>query len=283
MGEENKKGQRQSVSEIRAGIQAQTDRLIQSGCRREEDYLKILDPYLEDPRTSVRALVETQQRKIRRLTAEFARLYQMTEFERKYNDLSAICGIDEVGRGPLAGPVVACAVILPKECNILYLNDSKQLTPKKREELYDEIRQKAAAVSVGCVSHEVIDEKNILRATQLAMKQAVEGLAVTPDLLLVDAVQIPDVSCRQIGIIKGDARSISIAAASIVAKVTRDRMMCEFDRLYPGYEFASNKGYGSETHIKALNERGPCPIHRRSFLKNLEIAKAGKDEGRAGL
>ena len=283
MEEVNGKIQKETVSDIRARVTVQYNRLRQNGCREEAAYLKILEPYLEDTRSSVRSFIKSEQKRIGQLMNEFARLYQMTEFERKYGELSVICGIDEVGRGPLAGPVVACAVILPKDCNILYLNDSKQLTEKKREELYSEITKKAAAVSTGCVPHDVIDKINILRATYLAMKQAVDGLGVRPDLLLVDAVHIPDIPYRQVGIIKGDARSVSIAAASIVAKVTRDHMMNEFDRLYPEYGFASNKGYGSEAHLKALKEFGPCPIHRRSFLKNLDVKQTKDYTGGADI
>ncbi len=195
----------------------------------------------------------------------------MCFYEKKYSEYSYICGIDEVGRGPLAGPVVAGAVMLPKDCRILYLNDSKRLTAKKREELYDIIIEKALGVGLGFVSPERIDEINILQATYEAMRQAIGKLCHRPDILLNDAVTIPDVEIRQVPIIKGDAKSISIAAASIVAKVTRDRMMMEYDSLLPGYDFASNKGYGSTAHIDALKRLGPSPIHRKSFLRNLEM------------
>jgi ribonuclease HII len=190
----------------------------------------------------------------------------MFHYERLYPEVNYIGGIDEVGRGPLAGPVVACCVILPKDCDILYLNDSKQVPEKKREELYDEIMAKAVSVGIGCVSHEVIDEINILQATFEAMRQAIASMPVKPEHLLVDAVHIPDIKIPQRGIIKGDAKSASIAAASIVAKVTRDRMMCELDAKYPAYGFAKNKGYGSAEHIAALKQYGPCEIHRRSFI-----------------
>ena len=179
-----------------------------------------------------------------------------------------ICGIDEVGRGPLAGPVVACAVILPEDEEILYLNDSKQLSAKKRDELYDVICEKAVSIGIGIVGPERIDEINILQATYEAMRQAVSKLTPQPDVLLNDAVTIPGLSMKQVPIIKGDAKSVSIAAASIVAKVTRDRMMVEYDSVYPGYDFASNKGYGSAAHIAALKEKGPTEIHRRSFIGN---------------
>ena len=179
-----------------------------------------------------------------------------------------VCGIDEVGRGPLAGPVVAGAVILPKDCDILYINDSKQLSEKKREELYDIIMEKAVAVGIGMVSPARIDEINILNATYEAMREAISKLKVQPQVLLNDAVTIPKVDIKQVPIIKGDAKSISIGAASIVAKVTRDRLMVEYENILPGYGFASNKGYGSKEHIEALQKLGPTPIHRSSFIKN---------------
>ena len=177
-----------------------------------------------------------------------------------------ICGIDEVGRGPLAGPVVAGAVILPKNCEILYLNDSKQLSAEKREQLYDVILEHAVAVGIGIVSPQRIDEINILQATYEAMRQAIEKLNPQPAALLNDAVRIPQVAIQQVPIIKGDAKSVSIAAASIVAKVTRDRMMEQYEEVFPGYGFARNKGYGSKEHIEALQTMGPTAIHRRSFI-----------------
>lgn len=203
-----------------------------------------------------------------RLQEERRRLAAMREYEDTYAACQAICGIDEAGRGPLAGPVVAGAVILPKDCEILFLNDSKKLSEKKREALFLEIQEKAVAWSVGIVGPDVIDERNILQATYEAMRQAIAGLAVVPDLLLNDAVTIPEVSTFQVPIIKGDAKSVSIAAASILAKVTRDHMMVEYDTLFPEYGFAKHKGYGTAAHIAALREFGPCPIHRRSFIGN---------------
>ena len=187
---------------------------------------------------------EREARKLEKLRLEKERMYKMFSFEREYADRQSICGIDEVGRGPFAGPVVAAAVILPKDCDILYLNDSKKLSEKKRELLYDEIYEKAVAIGIGMSSEKVIDEINILQATYKAMQQAISKLSIKPDLLLNDAVTIPDVEIEQVPIIKGDAKSASIAAASIVAKVTRDRMMKEYDIIYPGYDFAKNKGYG---------------------------------------
>ncbi len=212
--------------------------------------------------------MQREQRKAEKLQAERERLEGMRVYECQYADRGFLCGIDEVGRGPLAGPVVAGAVILPADCEILWLNDSKKLSEKKRELLYDEIMEKAVAVGIGAVSPERIDEINILQATYEAMRIAISKLSVKPDLLLNDAVKIPGVELPQVPIIKGDAKSVSIAAASIVAKVTRDRMMVQYEDLYPGYEFASNKGYGSARHIAALKSLGPCPIHRRSFIGN---------------
>ena len=202
-----------------------------------------------------------------KLEKELARLAAMREYEDTYAACTYICGIDEAGRGPLAGPVVAAAAVLPKDCQILYLNDSKKLSEKKRDLLFDEIKEKAVTYGVGIVSPQVIDEINILQATYEAMRQAISQLKVTPEILLNDAVTIPGVDIMQVPIIKGDAKSVSIAAASILAKVTRDRMMAEYDQIYPEYGFAKHKGYGTAAHIAALKEYGPCPIHRRTFIK----------------
>ena len=232
------------------------------------EYSGLIEKYGDDERDGVKKIIASAQKKINALEKEKARSYKMFEFERKYADKGYICGIDEVGRGPLAGPVVAAAVILPKDCDILYINDSKKLTAAKRDELYDVIMEKAVSVGIGMASHERIDEINILQATYEAMRQAIGKLDPVPDLTLNDAVTIPGVDIKQVPIIKGDAKSISIGAASIVAKVTRDRMMVEYDNIYPGYGFASNKGYGSADHIKALKEIGPSPIHRASFIHN---------------
>ncbi len=191
----------------------------------------------------------------------------MRVYEAEYDEYAYICGVDEAGRGPLAGPVVAGAVILPKDCRILYLNDSKKVPEKRRERLFSEIREKAVAYGVGIVSPARIDEINILQATYEAMRLAIGQLAVKPQILLNDAVTIPGVEIRQVPIIKGDAKSVSIAAASILAKVTRDRIMREYDGLYPEYGFAKHKGYGTQAHIRALLEYGPCPIHRKTFIK----------------
>ena len=211
---------------------------------------------------------EREAKKALAIQKEQERMYELFAYEREYAAYQAICGIDEVGRGPLAGPVVASAVILPKDCDILYINDSKKLSEKKREMLYDEIMEKAVAVGIGIVGPERIDEINILQATYEAMREAISKLGVQPDLLLNDAVKIPGVDIPQVSIIKGDAKSASIGAASIIAKVTRDRMMVEYDSIFPEYGFAANKGYGTAVHIEALKELGPTPIHRRSFISN---------------
>ncbi len=252
---------KQTISKIRAELQA-----------ADVSRLPVfINTYKEDDRAGVRKLADIARKKMADYEKELSRIEAMCFYEKKYSEYSYICGIDEVGRGPLAGPVVAGAVMLPKDCRILYLNDSKRLTAKKREELYDIIIEKALGVGLGFVSPERIDEINILQATYEAMRQAIGKLCHRPDILLNDAVTIPDVEIRQEPIIKGDAKSISIAAASIVAKVTRDRMMMEYDSLLPGYDFASNKGYGSTAHIDALKRLGPSPIHRKSFLRNLEM------------
>ena len=239
---------------------------------------QFIHTYGTDARSGVQTLVEQTKKKLVQLEAEYVRSEKMLAFERKYHAMGSryICGIDEVGRGPLAGPGVACAVILPEDEMLLHLNDSKQVPRKKREILYDIIREKAVAYGIGVVSEKRIDEINILQATYEAMRMAIANLKVQPDLLLNDAVRIPEVDIKQVPIIKGDAKSVSIAAASIVAnmaaasivaKVTRDRMMVEYDKVYPGYDFASNMGYGSAKHYAGLDKLGPCEIHRRTYIK----------------
>lgn len=210
-----------------------------------------------------------------RLEKELARLAAMHEYENAHADVRFIAGIDEAGRGPLAGPVVAACCILPKDAVILYLNDSKKVTALRREALLPEIKEKAIAYGIGIVDEKRIDEINILQADYEAMRTAIQktsamlqakGLADAPGLLLNDAVTIPGVEIPQESIIKGDAKSVSIAAASILAKVTRDQLMEAYDAQYPEYGFARNKGYGTKEHIEALKRLGPCPIHRRSFI-----------------
>ena len=232
----------------------------------ESEWDALCGLYASDERRGVQNLIAGCRKKQAALDRERERLYAMKAYERKYEQYTYICGIDEAGRGPLAGPVVAGAVILPRDCEILHLNDSKKLSAARREELYDEIMEKAVSVGVGMASPARIDEINILQATYEAMRQAVDSLSTEPELLLNDAVTIPEMTIPQVPIIKGDAKSVSIAAASIIAKVTRDRLMIQYEDILPGYGFAQNKGYGSKEHIEALKSLGPTPIHRHSFI-----------------
>ena len=234
----------------------------------EKEWPSLCGEYEEDARAGVKNLVARYRKKLDALKQERVRLEEMHFYEKKYDQYTYICGIDEAGRGPLAGPVVAGAVILPKDCEILYLNDSKKLSAAKREALYDEIMEKAVATGIGMASPARIDEINILQATYEAMREAISKLGTEPGILLNDAVTIPDVLIQQVPIIKGDAKSVSIAAASILAKVTRDRLMIEYDKIMPQYGFAGHKGYGSKEHIEAIKKYGPSPIHRNSFIKN---------------
>lgn len=247
----------ESIQEIKGKLQA----------AQVSELEALIHRYEQDERVSVQKMLNSAHKRIAAYEKELLRIDKLKEYERKYTEYTYICGIDEVGRGPLAGPVVAGAVIFPPECDILYINDSKQLSEKKREELYDVIMEKAVACAVGYATPERIDEINILQATYEAMRDAINSLTVRPRLLLNDAVTIPKVEIPQVPIIKGDAKSISIGAASIIAKVTRDRLMREYDKVFPEYDFAGNKGYGSAAHIAALKKYGPTPIHRRSFIK----------------
>ena len=224
--------------------------------------------YQNDERKGVQSFLLSQQKKVDKYYQEIERIETLCQYEKEYSQYDFICGIDEVGRGPLAGPVVAGAVVLPKGSRILYINDSKKLSAKKREELFEVIQKEAVSVGIGMASPERIDEINILQATYEAMREAISKLEVTPQILLNDAVTIPDVIIPQVPIIKGDAKSISIGAASIIAKETRDRLMKEYAKLMPEYDFASNKGYGSSAHVSALKKYGPSPIHRATFIKN---------------
>ncbi len=235
---------------------------------QETEWSSLCEKYGTDERSGVRNIILKYQKKEQSLQKERERLAQMRKYEEQYKEYRFICGIDEAGRGPLAGPVVAGAVILPADYEILYLNDSKKLSAAKREQLYDEIMEKAIAVGVGMASPARIDEINILQATYEAMRTAVSELGVQPDILLNDAVTIPKMTIPQVPIIKGDAKSVSIAAASIIAKVTRDRLMIQYEEVLPGYGFAKHKGYGSKEHIEAIRKLGPTPIHRRTFIKN---------------
>ena len=246
----------ESIREIREKLQA-------ADHERLPDLFQL---YGQDSRSGVLQEVEKAKKRLAAYEKELERIEKLKRYEKEYAAYGSICGIDEAGRGPLAGPVVAGAVILPRNCDILYINDSKKLSEKKREELYEVIMEKAVAVGLGYSTPKRIDEINILQATYEAMREAVGQLCVTPDLLLNDAVTIPQLAVRQVPIIKGDAKSISIGAASIVAKVTRDRLMVEYDKVYPAYGFAANKGYGAQAHIEALKKYGPCPIHRKTFI-----------------
>lgn len=200
---------------------------------------------------------------------EQERLFELTRYERElWEEGIVVCGMDEVGRGPLAGPVVTCCIVMPKEPLIEGVNDSKKLSEKKRESLYDKIREQALAIGFGVCDEKTIDELNILNATKRAFAEAYRNMGIVCGAALIDAVDGLDIPCRSIPIIHGDALSYSIACASIMAKVKRDRFMSEMDEVYPSYGFAKNKGYGTAEHIKALKELGPCPIHRRSFIKN---------------
>ncbi len=222
---------------------------------------------LNDSRKGIVNLIAKIERNIKKDQEEKERLYVLSEYERKLKkeNYKYIVGIDEVGRGPLAGPVVASCVILPEYEVYKYINDSKKVSKKRREELFELINE-TAIVSYGSASPKEIDEYNILNATKLAMKRAIEKLPVKPDFLLIDAVKLDDININQLNIIKGDEKSISIAAASIMAKVTRDRLMEEYDEKYPGYDFKNNKGYGTRNHYYGLDELGVTEIHRRTFL-----------------
>ena len=234
----------------------------------EELQDEFINSIRNDERKGVINIVSKYDKEKEKKILELIRVKKMHLYENKYSEFQLICGVDEVGRGPLAGPVMAGAVILPKDCIILRVNDSKKLSEKVREELFEEIKEKAIAYAIGTSSPKRIDEINILNATYEAMISAITSLNPLPDLLLNDAVTIPGLSMRQVPIIKGDAKSISIASASILAKVTRDRIMEEYHNIYPEYDFASNKGYGSAKHIEALKKYGKTPIHRETFIKN---------------
>lgn len=247
------------ISAVKEELQAAEETMLPS----------FISKYGEDGRASVQNLVRQAKKKLERLEKERARMETLKQYERQYGVAGYVCGIDEAGRGPLAGPVVAGAAILPKDCGILGINDSKQLSEKKREELYSVILEEAVAVGIGMASPQRIDEINIIMATYEAMRQAIQNLSVVPDILLNDAVCIPQVEIPQVPIIRGDAKSISIGAASILAKVTRDRLMVEYDKIMPEYGFARHKGYGTSEHIEAIRVYGPSSIHRQSFLKNI--------------
>ncbi len=234
-----------------------------------ESKLEVVEQFKSDARAGIQKLIASAEKQYNAYLDELDRCDYMLSYEQELYDNGAefIAGVDEVGRGPLAGPVVTCAVVLQKGEKILYANDSKKLSKAMRDKLYDEIMEKAISVQIAVESVETIDKINILEATKLAMKKSVEGLTVKPSHVLVDATTI-DINTPQTPIIKGDEKSMSIACASIVAKVYRDRMMESFNELYPNYCFDKNKGYGSADHIKAIKEHGITPIHRKTFVKN---------------
>ncbi len=226
------------------------------------------ETHKDDQRKGVVQILNRGKKMIKDYVEELDRIDFMLTYEKAYKGQGFIGGVDEAGRGPLAGPVVAACVILNPEDPILYVNDSKKLNAKMRDRLFDEIQNRALSFGIGIVHHDRIDEINILQATYEAMRIAIEQMEIKPVHLLNDAVIIPGVSQSQDRIIKGDAKSLSIAAASILAKVTRDRIMVAYDELYPEYGFAGHKGYGSSSHIEAIRTFGPSPIHRSTFIKN---------------
>jgi len=241
---------------------------------------ELLKEFEDDDRKSVKNIVSVYRNKYSLYLSEVERMDKMYLYEKKYYETGCkyIAGMDEVGRGPLAGPVVAAAVILPKDFDVLYINDSKQLSESRREKLYPEIRDKALAVGTGIVPPDIIDEINIRQATILAMRKALEDLSIIPDAVLIDGDLLPDINIKkQERIIKGDTKSVSIAAASIIAKVIRDEMMRGYDIEYPQYDFAVNKGYGTLKHRTAIEKFGICLIHRKSFTTESRNKTSKKD------
>ncbi len=236
----------------------------------KKEITKLMESYKDDSRKNVQNLIKTYENKLKKYNEELIRIHNMMSFERELYEkgIEFIGGIDEVGRGPLAGPVVSAVVVMPKNVKILYVNDSKKLSISKRNELYEEIKEKALCISVGIVDSKKIDEINILNATKKSMEEAVRNADIEIEYLLIDALKLENINIKQMAIIKGDERSHSIACASIIAKVTRDKMMVDYDKQYEGYKFASNKGYGTQEHLDGIKEKGMCEIHRRSFLKN---------------
>ena len=238
--------------------------------QRLESVTDLSDPFLaevvNDQRSGVQKAIEKRKRAIQAELDEDLRLEQMLRYEKDLYKAGyqAIAGIDEVGRGPLAGPVVAAAVILPLGCKIKSLNDSKKIPKKKHMAIYQAIMDQALAIGIGIMDNTVIDQVNIYEATKLAMKEALSKLSLKPDYLLIDAMKL-DVDIPQESIIKGDANSLSIAAASVVAKVTRDKLMADYDKEFPGYDFAQNAGYGTKSHLQGLERNGVTPIHRKTF------------------
>lgn len=236
-----------------------------------DEYMKYIEILKIDERKSVQSLAVKMAKKLDAIRREEERLEKINEFENEgyKKGYVYIGGIDEAGRGPLAGPVVASVVVFKQGTKIEGINDSKKLSEAKREELFDIIKKEALDYGIGIVNNEEIDEFNILNATYMAMKKALNCLKKSPDYLLIDAATIPGVDIAQNPIIKGDSKSISIAAASILAKVTRDNLMYQYDEMYPEYGFKGHKGYGTKEHYEAIEKHGITPIHRKSFLKNV--------------
>lgn len=234
-----------------------------------DEAINYIQKIQDENNMDLEALLTKYQKKKDAYDKEVLRYNNMCEFEKKFGQegYRLIAGVDEAGRGPLAGPVVAGAVILKEGEFIAGLNDSKKLSEKKREELFEEITKKAVAYGVGIVDEKCIDQVNILEATKIAMKKAIQSLAVVPEYILIDAVTLEDFPIRHAAIVKGDAKSVSIAAASIIAKVTRDRIITNLANQYPQYGFEKHKGYGTKEHIEAIKKYGACPIHRQTFIK----------------
>ena len=240
---------------------AQAKRLLE-----EDPTPELLETFRKDGRKGIQKLLLSYDKKIQKKLQKQAEFENRLKLERAYWNfgIENVGGIDEVGRGPLAGPVIACCVILPHDFDLIDVNDSKQLTAEKSEKLYGLILERAIDVGIGCVDNRMIDRINIYEAARVAMKQAVESLRIKPEQLLIDAMQI-ETDIPQEKLIKGDAKSASISAASIVAKVNRDHLMQFYDRIYPGYGFSKNDGYGTREHLAGLEKLGPCPIHRMTF------------------
>ncbi len=249
-----------SVGDIKKTIAALSD----------GDWIEAAAVLKNDRRKGVQSIGKSLERRLNDLNLEKKRIMEMKETEEKYRrqDLNLIAGVDEVGRGPLAGPVVSCGIILTSDCGILHINDSKKISAEKRKALFEELKKSAVSVAVGVVSPETIDDVNILNATKKSMYLALEQLDPSPQVVLIDAVRLEDLDIIQESVIKGDEKCYSIAAASIVAKVVRDKIMEDYHEEYPQYNFLSNKGYGTKEHLEAIKRYGLSPIHRRSFCKN---------------
>lgn len=227
---------------------------------------ELLQKYKDDSRVGVQKLITQRVKRIEKINHEIEEFHQRLKYEHEFwnEGINVIAGVDEVGRGPLAGPVVTCAVVLPHDFDVYEVNDSKQLSEKKRYELADQIKAKSIDYSYGIADNKLIDDINIYEATRVAMKEAVLGLKELPQEIIVDAMQI-DVDIQQLKLIKGDAKSASVSAASILAKTYRDDLMKQYDKQYPEYDFVNNAGYGTKKHLDALHKYGATPIHRRSF------------------